>query len=184
MSALRWAFEAIKASLFEQKVCLDITVRCRRAFVTEPEGDDFKGNSRLEKVHRGGVTERMRCDVLGAKGGASGRGDLHCGFEPKGDAFARQRFAAVVGEDQLIWGDSVRLNPLPELSGGSVPERHGAFLAAFAVEQNGPCLMISGPKLEHLRNSRAGVIEEAKEQSVAASRPSLGRNGIENRGHL
>jgi hypothetical protein len=48
------------------------------------------------------------------------------------------------------------------------PDRHVAFLASFAVQPDGAVVDLTGLQPQDLGNTTAGVVEQRKEQMVAA----------------
>ena len=55
--------ELVQTLLLHFQIGDDVGVGCDWQGVAEPKGDDLQCDTGLEQVHRGGVAERVRCNM-------------------------------------------------------------------------------------------------------------------------
>jgi tetratricopeptide (TPR) repeat protein len=155
--------------------------------VPEPEGNDVEGHAGLQKVHRGGMADRVWRDALFGQARAVRDCTDHRQIETLCDVPARHRASAAVRQQgRLSLYGGVQAQPTTDLAHGRLPQRHRALLASLAMQMHASAGLednVGDANADDLGDPCPGVIQQREQEMVALGCPTCA--GLpEDREHL
>lgn len=159
-------------------------MRRGRAFVAQPERDEGYVVARLEQVHGGRMTDRVRRDASLTERGARSNGSHHGEGKAPGDSRSGEAPSGSIRKERRVGCGAPLANPAGELPSGASPERHGPFLASLPVEFNARRTVeaeMTDIETDCLGDARSRVVERREEHAISSPGPGRDIGGTEDR---